>query len=73
MELDRHYKVMDSDASILLNTHKFLNLEWIYNKDLIYDIAFEAEKRDVNKIDIKRLMGIAGNICIQDEVFSLLF
>lgn len=67
LELDRLYKAMDSDALILLNTHKFFNLEWIYNIDLIYDIAFEAEKRDVNKIDIKRLMGIAGNICIQGD------
>lgn len=68
-ELDCLYKAMDSDALILLNTHKFFNLEWIYNIDLIYDIAVEAEKRGVNKIDIKRLWGIAGEICIRGDAF----
>lgn len=66
-ELDNLYKEMKSDALILLNTHKFFNLEWIYNIDLIYDIAVEAEKRGVKKFDIKRLVGIAGNINIQGD------
>ena len=49
-ELDCLYKEMKSDVLILLNTNKFFNLEWIYNIDLIYDIAMEAEKRGVNKL-----------------------
>ncbi len=68
-ELDCLYKGMKSDALILLNTHKFFNLEWIYNIDLIYDIAVEAEKRGENKIDIKRLWGIAGGTYIQGDAF----
>lgn len=68
-KLDSLYNEMDSDARILVNTHKLFNLEWIYNIDLIYDIAVEAEKRGVNKIDIKRLWGIAGPICIQGDAF----
>mgnify|MGYP007033169480 CR=1 FL=1 len=68
-ELDCLYKEMKSDALILLNTHKFFNLEWIYNIDLIYDIAMEAEKRGAKKIDIKQLWGIAGGIYIQGDAF----
>lgn len=68
-ELDCLYAAMKSDALILLNTHKFFNLEWIYDIDLIYDIAVEAEKRGVNKIDKKQLTGIAGKICIQGDAF----
>lgn len=55
---------MKDSKSIVFNTCAFFNLEWLFNIDIIYEIAMAAEMRGIEHVDAPRLVCILGARCV---------